>query len=85
MSDYNLREVLVKVELAIKKNEFDKALELYEKINKNWKEYQKTLNQKEIKELIKLLEYIKNLLLEKQKELFERKKLFQLRKAYSKF
>jgi len=85
MSDYNLRETLVKVELAIKKNEFDKALELYEKINKHWEEYQKNLNQKEIKELIKLLEYIKNLLLEKQKELFERKKLFQLRKAYSKF
>jgi len=85
MSDYNLREALVRVELAIKKNEFDKALELYEKINKNWEEYQKNLNQIEIKELIKLLEYIKNLLLEKQKELFDRKKLFQLRKAYSKF
>lgn len=85
MSDYNLREALVKVELAIKKNEFDKALELYEKINKNWEEYQKNLNQIEIKELLKLLEYIKNLLLEKQKELFDRKKLFQLRKAYSKF
>ena len=85
MPEYNLKEELIKVELAIKKNELDTALNLFEKINQNWEEYKKGIKQEEVKSLIKLSEYIEKLLLEKKKNFFDRKKLFQLRKAYSKF
>ncbi|MBO8143133.1 MAG: hypothetical protein H0Z16_00885 [Thermodesulfobacterium sp.] len=85
MLEHNLREELIKIELAVKKNELDFALNLFEKINQNWEEYKKGIKQEEIKALIKLSEYIEKLLLEKKKNFFDRKKLFQLRKAYSKF
>ncbi len=85
MQKCSLKEALIKIELAIKKDELDKALKLYEEINKNWQQYEKTVDKEEIKSLLKLLDYIEKLLLEKKKNFFDRKKLFQLRKAYSRF
>ncbi len=85
MQKCSLRETLIQIEVAIKKNDLDTALRLYEKINKNWGEYKKTLNKEEVKALIKLTGYIEKLLLEKKKNFFDRKKFFQLRKAYSRF
>ncbi|PMP65095.1 MAG: hypothetical protein C0190_07110 [Thermodesulfobacterium geofontis] len=85
MQEYNLKEALIKIELAIKKNEFDLALMLYEEINKNWEEYEKEITPDSAKNFLKLSEYIEKLLLEKRKNFFDRKNLLQLRKAYSKF
>lgn len=85
MENFNLKEILLKIELAIKKNELDLALKLYEDINKNWEEYQKGITPEEVKPLLKLSEYIEKLLLEKKEGFFDRKKLLQLRKVYSKF
>lgn len=85
MQKCSLKEVLIKIELAIKKDELDKALKLYEEINKNWQQYEKTVDKEDVKTLLKLLDYIEKLLLEKRKNFFDRKKLFQLRKAYSRF
>ena len=50
MPEHNLREELIKIELAVKKNELDFALNLFEKINQNWEEYKKGIKQEEIKE-----------------------------------
>ncbi len=85
MSKFTLRDLLIQIEVDIKKNDFDKALKLYEIINKNWKEFEKNIDEDEAQILIKLAEYIDNLLLEKKKSFFDRKRLFQLRKAYSRF
>ena len=85
MSEYNLREDLIKIELAIKKDNLDLALEFYKKINQNWEEYKKSIDKEEIINLLKLSEFIEKLLIEKRKKFADRKKLLQIRKAYSKF
>ena len=85
MSEYNLREDLIKIELAIKKNNLDLALEFYKKINQNWEEYKKSIDEEKVIDLLKLSEFIEKLLIEKRKKFADRKKLLQIRKAYSKF
>lgn len=85
MSSHNLKDELVKIELALRKNELDLALNLFEKIEKNWEVYKKEIKEEEIEGLIKLSEFIGKLLLEKKKNLLACEKLFQLRKIYSKF
>lgn len=85
MSSHNLKDELVKIELALKKNELDLALNLFEKIEKNWEVYKKEIKEEEIEGLIKLSEFIGKLLLEKKKNFLVCEKLFQLRKNYSKF
>jgi len=85
MKSYNLKEDLIKIEVAIKKNELDLALKLFEEINQNWEEYKKEITLEEVKTLLKLSEYIGKLLLEKKESFFDRKKFLELRKAYSNF
>jgi len=85
MSEYNLREDLIKIELAIKKDNLDLALKFYKKINQNWEEYKKSINKEEIINLLKLSKFIEKLLIEKRKKFVDCKKLLQIRKAYSKF
>jgi hypothetical protein len=85
MQKYNLKEALIKIEVAIKKNELDLALNLYEEINQNWEEYKKGITQESAKNLLKLSEYIGKLLLERKESFFDRKKFLELRKAYSHF
>ena len=85
MSEYNLREDLIKIELAIKKDNFDLALKFYKKINQNWEKYKKNIDEEEIINLLKLSEFIEKLLIEKRKKFADCKKLLQIRKAYSKF
>jgi len=85
MSKYNLREDLIEIELAIKKDNLDLALEFYKKINQNWEEYKKSIDKKEVIDLLKLSELIEKLLIEKRKKFADRKKLLQIRKAYFKF
>jgi len=80
-----LKDELIQIELAIKSNELDKASELYAKINQNWGEYQKELSQEDVPELLRLVDYIEELLKEKNKESQEKRKFINLRKSYTRF
>ena len=83
--NYSLKEKLIKIELALKQNKLDQALELYENINKNWKKYENNLKIEEINNLIRLLDYIEELLKNKYKKSLENQKFLNLRKAYTRF
>ena len=85
MSEYNLKEDLIKIELAIKRDNLDLALKFYKKINQNWEEYKKNIDEEEVINLLKLSEFIEKLLIEKRKKFADCKKLLQIRKVYSKF
>ncbi len=83
--NYSLKEELIKIELALKQNKLDQALELYENINKNWEKYENNLKIEEINNLIRLLDYIEELLKNKYKKSLENQKFLNLRKAYTRF
>ena len=85
MSEYNLKEDLIKVQLAIKQNNLEQALQIYEKINNQWNEYKKNLNPEEVQSLLNLIDYIENLLKEKNKKTIEIQKFLNLRKSYTRF
>jgi len=85
MSEYNLKEDLIKVQLAIKQNNLEQALQIYEKINNQWDKYKKNLNPEEIQPLLNLVDYIENLLKEKNKKTIEIQKFLNLRKSYTRF
>ncbi|WP_038055110.1 hypothetical protein [Thermodesulfobacterium hydrogeniphilum] len=83
--NYSLKKELIKIELALKQNKLDQALELYENINKNWEKYENNLKIEEINNLIRLLDYIEKLLKNKYKKSLENQKFLNLRKAYTRF
>ncbi len=83
--NYSLKEELIKIELALKQNKLDQALELYKNINENWEKYKKNLKIEEINNLIRLLDYIEDFLKNKYKKALENQKFLNLRKAYTRF
>jgi dihydrodipicolinate synthase/N-acetylneuraminate lyase len=85
MSEYNLKEDLIKVQLAIKQNNLEQALQIYEKINNQWDKYKENLNPEEVQALLNLVDYIENLLKEKNKKTIEIQKFLNLRKSYTRF
>ncbi|WP_028841012.1 hypothetical protein [Thermodesulfobacterium hveragerdense] len=85
MSISKLKERLIEIELAIKNQNLDRALTIYEEIDLNWEQYLKDIKQEELKSIFNLVEFLEKLLKEKQAELIESKKLLNLKKAYTRF
>jgi len=80
-----LKKELINIQVAIKKEDYDKALELYQKIFANWDYYTSTIDPQELESLFKLIDYIQTLLIEKNKEFQERRKFLNMRKTYAKY
>ncbi|QER41850.1 hypothetical protein F1847_03465 [Thermodesulfobacterium sp. TA1] len=85
MSRPNLKERLIEIELAIKNQDLDRALKLYEEINLNWEDYKNSINQENLQAILNLVNFLEKLLKEKQAELIETQKFLNLKKAYTKF
>ncbi|MDK2861238.1 MAG: hypothetical protein PWP33_441 [Thermodesulfobacterium sp.] len=85
MSISKLKERLIEIELAIKNQDLDKALTIYEEIDQNFEKYVKNIKQEELKSVLNLVEILEKLLKEKQAELIESKKFLNLKKAYTRF
>ncbi|AIH04002.1 MULTISPECIES: hypothetical protein [Thermodesulfobacterium] len=85
MSISKLKERLIEIELAIKNQDLDKALTIYEEIDQNFEKYVKNIKQEELKSVLNLVEFLEKLLKEKQAELIESKKFLNLKKAYTRF
>ncbi len=83
--NHSLKDELIKIELALKQDNFDKALEVYKRINKNWEKYKNSFKPEETESLINLLGYIGELLKEKYKKSLEKKKFLNLKKVYTRF
>jgi len=80
-----LRNLLLEIELSLKKEDWDRALSLYQEIEKNWEIYFKSLDTEKAKVALELINFIDSLLKEKIKSLKEEKKYLSARKNYSKF
>ncbi|NPA39649.1 MAG: hypothetical protein GXO57_04310 [Thermodesulfobacteria bacterium] len=85
MQNCELKKELINIQVAIKKEDYDKALELYQKIFANWDYYTSTIDPQELESLFKLIDYIQTLLIEKNKEFQERRKFLNMRKTYAKY
>lgn len=81
----NIKKLLLDIELALKNEDFDGALDLYEFIEKNWEYLSKNLTLKEGKEALKILNFISNLLKEKISSLREDRAYLTLRQNYTKY
>ncbi len=80
-----LKELLLEIELSLKNEDWDRALFLYEEIEKNWDLYVQFLDMEKAKVALELLYFIDALLKEKLKSLKEEKDYLSARKNYSKF
>ncbi len=80
-----LKEVLLEIELALKSNNLDKAYDLYQEINKNWKNYEACIKREELKSLLNLVDFLGELLQEKKNICLEKDKFLTMRKAYSRY
>ncbi len=82
----NLKKKLWEIEIALKEENFVKALFLYEEIKKDWSDYEKFLrNHQNLKEIFKLINYIDEMLKEKLENLKLQEKLLKVRKKYTKY
>lgn len=81
----NLKKTLLEIELALKKEDFDRALELYEFIENNWDDLKEDLNLEEAKEALKIINFIDEMLKEKASSLRENNSYLKLRQSYTKF
>jgi len=80
-----LKEELIKIQLALKNNDLDEAIKLYEKIEKFWESYAKRLSPEEVQASLRLVDYIEKLLKEKNERSVEKRKFLNLRKSYTQF
>ncbi|MFN3505641.1 MAG: hypothetical protein ACK4Y7_05495 [Caldimicrobium sp.] len=80
-----LKKTLLEIELALKKEDFDRALELYEFIENNWDDLKEDLNLEETKEALKIINFIDEMLKEKASSLRENNSYLKLRQSYTKF
>ncbi len=80
-----LKGKLLEIELSLKKEDWEKALHLYEEIEKNWEKYSKGLDLDEARTCLDLVIFIDSLLKEKVNSLKEEKGYLSVRKSYSKF
>lgn len=81
----NLKERLLEIELAIKNEEWDKALSLYETIEREWLKLSQGLTLPETKSLLNILNFIDSLLKEKIFFFQQNKNYLKLRQSYTKF
>ncbi len=80
-----LKELLLEIELFIKKEEWERALSLYENINKEWKELSSGLSQEEAEESLRLVNFIEDLLKKKAGSLQVEDRYLKTRQSYTKF
>lgn len=81
----NLKAILLEIELALKNNEWDRALTLYSNLEKGWGSFQKELTLKEAEECLKIVNFLKNLLQEKALSIKRESDYLKIRQRYSKF
>lgn len=80
-----LKAQLLEVELALKQEDWARALELYENINKNWEKISKDIDYKEVEESLRLVNFIEKMLTEKIKILKVEDQYLKTRRSYTKF
>jgi len=81
----NLENLLLEIELLIKKEEWDKALELYQLIHQNWEELTRNLELEKANQLLKIVQFLEILLKEKLENLFKEEENLRIRQRYTKF
>lgn len=80
-----LKELLLEIELSLKKEEWARALSLYEKINQEWEELSSGLTQEEAEEALRLTNFIEDLLKNKSGSLQVEDRYLKTRQSYTKF
>ncbi len=80
-----LKKRLLEIEVALCNEEWDNALELYERLNKEWPEISKELTLDEAKEVLKIVDFLGKLLREKVDSFKKKQDYLKMRKSYSKF
>lgn len=81
----DLKDLLLEIELSLKKEDWERALFLYEEIEKNWENHLKSLDKEKAQTALNLVIFIDSLLKEKIKVLKEEMVYLSTRKSYSKF
>lgn len=81
----NLINTLLTIELHIKNKEWDRAYELYQRLNRDWENLSRQITQEEAERALKLLNFLEELLGEHLKSLTDESKHLDVLKAYSKF
>lgn len=80
-----LKNLLLEIELSLKKEDWDRALSLYEEIEKNWEIYSKNLDRERAKVALDLVNFIDSLIKRKIESLKEEKSYISARKNYSRY
>jgi predicted nuclease with TOPRIM domain len=80
-----LKELLLEIELSLRKEEWERALSLYEKINQEWEELSSGLTQEEAEEALRLTNFIEDLLKNKSGSLQVEDRYLKTRQSYTKF
>lgn len=80
-----LKELLLEIELSLRKEEWERALSLYEKINQEWEELSSGLTQEEAEEALRLTNFIEDLLKKKSGSLQVEDRYLKTRQSYTKF
>jgi len=81
----NLENLLLEIELLIKKEEWDRALELYQLIHQNWEELTRNLELEKANQLLKMVQFLETLLKEKLENLLKEGENLRVRQKYTKF
>ena len=80
-----LKKRLLEIEVALSNEEWDNALALYERLNKEWPEISKNLTLDYAEEALKIVEFLGKLLKEKIDSFKKKQDYLKMRKSYSKF
>jgi len=85
LKNLNLKDSLIKVELALLSSDFENAEKAYSEILENWTIYEEALKgrEQEAKECLALVEYIGKLLEEKREEIQRQIESSKVRRAYA--
>jgi len=81
----SLEELLLEIELLLKKEEWDRALELYQLIHQNWEELTRNLELEKATQLLKIVQFLETLLKNKLESLLKESESLRVRQKYSKF
>lgn len=81
----DLKAQLLEIELAIKREDWAKAFELYAIIDKNWAKISIELDPKEAEESLRLVNFIEEMLKNKIKALKMEDQYLKTRKTYTKY
>lgn len=80
-----IKNYLLEIELALKKEDWDRALLLYRSLNENLDEFLKKLNNSEAQEALKIVQFLDKLLQEKISTLQKQSQYLQVRQKYNQY